>query len=202
MVHYTCCTIWKRLISISLHTHYVCALLCVLALLHVGIVSRASAQQTLAPMEEEQLQASFIWQFLQLTEWSPPQALPENIFTLGIVGTSRVEEFLEHITRNRKLPDGKTVVLRKITTLDDIERCRAVYVCVSETLRLPQILARSKNKPVLTIGRDPQFIEKGGIINFFAENNRLRYEINLDEASTSSITFSSKLLRFGRLYKR
>jgi hypothetical protein len=173
-----------------------------LALLHLGILSTASAQQMLAPVEEEQLQASFIWQFLQLTEWSSLQATPENMFTLGVVGTSRVEGFLEQIARNRKLPDGKTVVLRKITALEDIERCRAVYVCGSETLRLPQILARSKNKPVLTIGRDPQFIEKGGIINFFAENNRLRYEINLDEASTSSITFSSKLLRFGRLYKR
>ena len=45
-----------------------------------------------------------------------------------------------------------------------------------------RILKKTAGKPVFVVGETPGFAEQGGIINFFLEGDRIRFEINADAA--------------------
>lgn len=147
--------------------------------------------------EEEKLQALYIWQFLQFIEFPAP-ANPQEIFVIGIFGATRVETFLSDVVKQKQLADGRLVEVRKIASADDALRCNAVFISPAETLRIAQMLAKTRNKPILTIGSEDTFLEKGGLINFYVENSKVRFEYNADELPYSKLRFSSKLLRLGR----
>ena len=48
--------------------------------------------------------------------------------------------------------------------------------------------------PVLTIGEEADFIQLGGIIRFYNEENHIRFEINQTAALKSNLKLSVKLL--------
>jgi hypothetical protein len=47
---------------------------------------------------------------------------------------------------------------------------------------------------VLTVSDAAAFTEKGGMIQFVAIDNKIRFRINMAAASTAGLTISSKLL--------
>jgi hypothetical protein len=53
----------------------------------------------------------------------------------------------------------------------------------------------TSNSAVLAVGEEHDFIRKGGIIELFTENNRLRFNINLDNARRVGLKISSSLLQ-------
>jgi hypothetical protein len=151
--------------------------------------------------EEEKVEAAFIWQFLQFIEFTAP-ANPQESFVIGIVGTTRVESFLNDIVRQKQLSDGRALEVRKISNPDEMLRCNVVFVAPTETPRLPQILGKVRGKAILTIGRDDEFLDRNGLMNFYVENARVRFEYNIDEIPNSKLRFSSKLLRLGRQFTK
>jgi hypothetical protein len=64
------------------------------------------------------------------------------------------------------------------------------------------ILAGLKDASVLTVGETEGFAARGGIINFYIEGNRVRFEINPDAAHRSGLKISSQLLQLGKLVGR
>lgn len=159
--------------------------------------------------EEELVEAAFILQFIQFIEWPIPASATnsgasgnESSFVIGIVGSSRVGMFLEESAKQRMMADGKPIIVKKIITLDDVEKCQTVYICPTESSKTAQILSRMKNKPILSIGHEEKFMERGGLINLYNENDRLRFEISVEDVANSKLKFSSKLLQLGRIYKR
>jgi preprotein translocase subunit Sec61beta len=52
---------------------------------------------------------------------------------------------------------------------------------------------------VLTVGESEAFARQGGMIRFFEEDNRLRFEINPTAAEKVGLRISSKLLKLARI---
>jgi hypothetical protein len=53
--------------------------------------------------------------------------------------------------------------------------------------------------PILTIGDAPGFAKRGGIINFTLEENRVRFEVNVEAAKNAVLTISSRLLALAKI---
>lgn len=181
-------------------------LACPIALVCLPAVMLRAGQTTPLQVEEERLEALFIWQFLQFTEW--PNTVPvgeaSGTSCIGIIGSTRVGMFLEELARQKKLPDGTTMTVKRIISPEDAEKCRIIYISsTTEPAKAAQLLTRMKNKPVLTIGHDERFMERGGIINLYNEDERLRFEVNLAEANNNKLKLSARLLRLAaRIYNR
>jgi hypothetical protein len=60
-------------------------------------------------------------------------------------------------------------------------------------------LAGMTKRGVLTIGQDPAFVERGGVIRFFNESNKVRFEIDNTAARAAGINISSKVLALARI---
>src|SRR5260370_1270090 len=61
------------------------------------------------------------------------------------------------------------------------------------------MLAALKNRPILTVSDAAGFAERGGMIRFVTEQNRIRLQVNLAAAEAAHLTLSSNLFRVSRI---
>lgn len=165
-----------------------------------GLDSKGTQGTQQIQAEEEKIEAAFIWQFLQFIEF--PTLSLQEAFVVGFIGTSRVENFLLDITRQKRLADGRAIEVRHVNNLDEIARCQVIFVAPTENSKLTQILSKTRGRNILTIGRDNDFLLRGGMMNFYIENTKVRFEYNTEEMSASKLRSSSQLLRHGRQYSK
>ena len=159
---------------------------------------KAPAQSALE--REYQIKAAYVYNFINYIEW-PADALPPagGTLTIGVLGEDPFGPALDPL--NGKQIKGRTLAVKQISSLKDVNQCQIVFISPSEKERLPEILARLKDARVLTISEIEGFAERGGIINFILERNKVRFEVNPDAARRTGLTVSSELLKLAKLVK-
>lgn len=159
-----------------------------------SLSSPAAAQQP----SEHQVKAAFLYNFPNFVEW-PEEALPDSATPLiiGILGEDPFGKAFAPFAG--KTIKGRPVIIRRSTRLQELPLCHVLFICRSEAKNLPQILEYLQRRHVLTIGESEDFAQKGVMINFFLEENKVRFEINVKAAEQAGLKISSKLLRLARL---
>jgi hypothetical protein len=74
-----------------------------------------------------------------------------------------------------------------------------VFVSEREEVRLPDILNGLRGSSALIVGEGTKFAERGGGVQFFLENNRLRFAVNVDAVQRARLAVSSKLLALAKI---
>lgn len=167
----------------------------------VASVTIAQAQDDLSDVNREYaIKAAYLYQFGRYVQW-PPESFdsPQAPLIIGILGPDPFGGILDEIVRTKRL-DGRPLVMRQFTSMADYSPCHILFVTAAVAGE-QKIAAIQKNqgKPVLLVGETPGFAERGGTINFFVEENRIRFEINTDAARQSQLKISSKLLSLAKI---
>ncbi len=76
-----------------------------------------------------------------------------------------------------------------------------VSAAIEENQKLAAI-QKARQSSILLVGEEPGFAERGGTMNFFLDENRIRFEINADVAEQDHLKISSKLLSLAKLVGR
>ena len=63
-------------------------------------------------------------------------------------------------------------------------------------------LAALGTAPVLTVSDIPDFVKRGGMVQFVLDGNHVRFEINIAAAQRAGLTLSSELLKIARAVRR
>jgi len=144
---------------------------------------------------ENQVQAVFLFNFSRFVEW-PAQtfAAPNDPFVIGILGSDPFGARLDEAVRNEQI-NGHPLTVRRFRTVAEVENCQILFVDRSEVARLGQILAALDHRSTLTVSQADGAAQRGVMIQFATENNRIRLRINVESARASGLTISSKLLR-------
>jgi hypothetical protein len=144
---------------------------------------------------ENQVQAVFLYNFSHFVEW-PAQAFaaPGDPFVIGILGTDPFGARLDEATRNERV-NGHPLTVRRFHSVAEVENCQILFVDRSESARLGQILSALDHRSTLTVSQADGAAQRGVMIQFATENNRIRLRINVESARASGLTISSKLLR-------
>lgn len=171
------------------------------SLLFVSLGPAARAQAADSPQSAENLiEAGFIYNFAKLMEW-PAATFPQTSspITIGILGeTDPFRGTLDQVLRGKQV-NGRDFVVKHLKWKDDLKGCNILFVSSSEKAHFDDLLHVIHGLPILTIGDTPGFAERGGVINFVVEGNRVRFEINVDAAKQANITISSRLLALARI---
>ena len=154
------------------------------------LAAGASGEQ--AP--EYELKAEFLSRFPSFVEW--PQS-GDRPFTIGVVGRSPFDGYLEKIATRRI--KGRPVLVRYISDLAQVDGCEIVFIAASEKSRLASILARTEGKPILTVGDTDGFGAAGVLINFYTSGDTVKFEINEGAVDRSGLRVSSKLFKLARV---
>lgn len=144
---------------------------------------------------EYQVKAVFVFNFSRFVEW-PPQAFtaPDAPFVIGILGDDPFGARLDEAVRGEQI-DQHPLSVRRFRTLGDIGDCQILFIGRSEGAQLPQVLAALEHRSTLTVSELDRSSERGVMIQFTMENNRIRLRINVEAARAAGLTISSKLLR-------
>jgi len=102
---------------------------------------------------------------------------------------------------NGKQVKGRTVTLKQISDIKDLDQCQIVFINSSEKAHVPELLGKLKESRVLTVSEIDGFAQDGGIINFISEHNKVRFEINPDAARRLGLNISSELLKLAKVVK-
>ena len=151
--------------------------------------------------KEYQIKAAFLFHFAQFVEWpSVDSTNADDPFVIGVLGENPFGGALDEIVK------GETIGNRKITvqysrSAEDLKNCQIVFVCKSEKARLPRILKELNGDNLLTVGECDGFAQHGGVMNFYLEDGKVRFEINPDAAEREKLKISSQLFRLGKIVK-
>ena len=161
-----------------------------------GACGRRVAAQT---ANEYQVKAAFLYNFAKFIEW-PTEAFSNGHLVVGLIGDDPFGSALDQ-TINGKSINGRQLIIRRFKWGQNLRDCHILFIASSERKRLPQILESLRGARVLTVGELDKFCQQGGLINFILEENKVRFEINLDVAEQAGLKISSKLLALARSVK-
>jgi hypothetical protein len=150
-------------------------------------------------VDEYQLKAAFVGKFVKYVTW-PVERLRESDAPLvvGVLGQDPFGDKLEAAFRNRK-SDERPVLVRRFTGIDGLAEAHVLFVPERETPRLGEVLRAVKDAGLLLIGESDGFAARGGVINFYLEGDKLRFEINTESAKRQRLKVSSDLLKLARI---
>ena len=151
------------------------------------------------------IKAGFIFNFAKFVEWPPTTfAQPDSPIVIGILGTDPFGTIIDHIVQDKKI-GGRGFVVKRLkwgAEAKDLRECKILFVGASERAHIDELVQIVKFLPILTVGETPGFAEHGGVIRFVLEDNRVRFEVNVDAARQGGITISSRLLTLARIIQQ
>jgi uncharacterized protein DUF4154 len=171
----------------------VAALLLVMAQLARAAPERAS---------EYSVKAAFLFHFAQLTTW-PPRifAGADSPLVFCTIGNDPFDGVLDSAVASKMVQGHPAKVLHlKQTTA--VESCHLLFVGAQEMPQMSALIAALHGLPILTVGEADEFLKQGGMIDLRSQDDRLRFDVNLEAAQSSNLAFSSTLLSLARKVTR
>ncbi|MGB0911837.1 MAG: YfiR family protein, partial [Nitrospirales bacterium] len=159
-------------------------MLLALWLLNVGVFP---GQALAGPRTEYKVKAAFLYHFVQFTEW-PEEAFSQNNSRIHICtyGKNSFEGLL------KKTFDGKSVNARRFTvqssvSAQDVHACHVVFVDRTVDLSKKDVQRVFEQSQTLLVGETDDFLESGGMIQFFEADKKIRFAVNPDALDRNNI---------------
>jgi hypothetical protein len=171
------------------------AILILLAIIAAVVCSPAWGQER--KLSEYEVKAVFLYNLAKFIEWPEKSMDNSSNITLYVLGDDPFGDHLNSI--KGKLIQGKTLAVKQIDSPDALRNVGILFISSSEKEQLHDILKGISGKPILTVGDTQYFAKRGVMVNFFIENNKIRFEINMEAAKMAGLKISSNLLKMGKI---
>lgn len=173
-------------------------------LLSVVLFLRAAAALPAAEQPKHtaaQVQAAYLYNFGRFVEWPATAAWTKgSAFTICVFGQDPFGPILLTTIAGGSI-GGKAVVTKRISDPAQAAACQILFISSSEEARLGAILEALNKAAVVTVSDMPQFMARGGMIQFVLEGNKVRFEVDLAAARSAGLTLSSELLKVAAAVK-
>jgi hypothetical protein len=156
------------------------------------LIGLPSIQGQHAKATEYEVKATYLYNFSRFVEW-PAQAQSDS-FAICVLGDNPFGPALKATVAQETI-SGKSVVAKEVPAPQDAMSCRVLFISSSEDKRLKGILISLGTASVLTVSDLPNFAQRGGMVQFILEGNRVRFEVNSATAERAGLTLSSELLK-------
>lgn len=151
--------------------------------------------------DEFQVKAAMVFNIAKYVDWPPSvfaqESTPMTICSLGTGGfTSAVDDL------QGKQFKGRPVTVRQVSKPDDGRSCHVLAVGDADQNLIQAFLSKLRNQPVLTIGDRDRFAHSGGVVGFYTQGGKVRFEVNLSSALQHQLKISSQLLKLARIVRQ
>jgi ribosome-binding factor A len=167
---------------------------CAMAAVLLGLAVFTAPVVAQKAASSNDLKAAFVFQFANYVQW------PESAFkdadapiVIGIAHNAQMSKALSAAVKDKTV-GNRSVQVVDVADAASAATCHILFIDAADDTRVDEFLKGLAAKPVLTVSDDTNFTEEGGIIRLFERENKLRIEINVDEAGRAGLTISSKLL--------
>jgi hypothetical protein len=169
-------------------------LLFTLLVFRLGIKSYSQDLST-----EYQIKGAYIFNFAQFTNWPATSFQNSNDpFIIGIIGKDPFGVFIDELVKG-ELKSGHPIVIRRFNSFNDVNFAHVLFIGKDANVDIAQINKLAGNKPILTMSDLDGHARQGGIVEFYVEENKVRFVVNVEEGERKNLQFSSKLLRLAKI---
>lgn len=131
----------------------------------------------------------YVYNIAKYVDWHP--STEEQSFVIGIVGNDEIFAEMREQFEGKKIAD-KPVLVTKMNNIKELSSANLYFVSTSRLNLLSEIYKKMKKNHALVVS-DIQNNTDGVHINFFADGDTLRFEMNDDQIKKSKLTLSSSL---------
>jgi hypothetical protein len=139
------------------------------------------------------VKAAFLMNFAKFVAWPSSQLPDGRPLVIGVMGNGAVADSLTRLTAGKTI-DGHAIVVTRIGAAGDMAGAHLLFIGDAERGRIPDVLKRVGSSSVLTVSDAARFCLSGGMIQLRNEDDRIRFDINLERAQAADLSVNSKLL--------
>ncbi len=177
----------------SLFPRFVC--LSLLLLLGPGIPPTGQA----AGPGEYQVKAAFLYHFANFVSWPTSTfEATDGQLRICLIGDDPFGQILDRTFANKSVGEHAFDIRRNPPTTD-LLHCHMLYVPDTELSSFSKMRQHLTKGEVLAIGETREFLEQGGMVQFFMKDSKVKFAVNPDAINETKLTVSSKLLRLATI---
>jgi hypothetical protein len=140
------------------------------------------------------VEAAYLYNFGKFVRWPSGKEEVSAPFAICTLGDNGFDDTLKSLVANETI-DGRSIVSKRLTSASAASGCQIVFIGQAEAPGLERDLVELQKKPILTVSSLPEFLRRGGMIQFILQNNRVRFAVNLPAAEQTGLSLSSELLK-------
>lgn len=141
---------------------------------------------------QSDVEAVYLFDFGKFVHW--PSGADEGPLHLCIAATPSFVAGVQRTIANETI-DGRALDVREVSRPEDESGCGILFIDASQGERSNALLQGAAEKPILTVSDLPDFLARGGMIQFQIVQKRVRFSVNLDAVNRGHLLMSSELLK-------
>ena len=157
-----------------------------LVVLMLSAFGFSSAQVT----SVSQAQSMFIYNFSRLIQW--PAGSSNGEFIIGVIGDTEMFTSLTAFVTNKKV-GNLSISVKKFDDTQNITRCNILFVGDAKIGKLGEVISKIEGSNSLIITERKGMINSGSAIDFFMDQDKLKFVINADNAEKYNLIVSKSL---------
>jgi hypothetical protein len=159
----------------------------------------AEARPSEAIESEYKVKAAFLYHFIRYTTWPAKSFAGEGApIVVLVVGEDPFGQHLRFALGDKRV-GGRPILLRHSAVVPEAVDAHLVFEGRLGKGERERLLALCQGRPVLLFGERPGFAAAGAQGNFYFEDARVRFEINVDAVEAAGLEISSQLLKLARI---
>lgn len=145
---------------------------------------------------ESDVKAAFLFNFAKFVEWPPEVLSDSDKLVVGVLGDDAFGSTLEKALAG-KTAGGHPIAVERLAVPEQekLTRCHILFVSPTQNERLGPLLATTADAALLTVGENDEFVDRGGVIAFTVQDNKLRFSVNARAAERAGLKISSQLTK-------
>ena len=145
---------------------------------------------------EYRIKAAYVFKFLGYVDW-PAHGSSDAPLQIGVMGARALADELIGIAARRTV-NGRPVTVRRLRPSDGTGELNLLFVARSESARLADIVASTKDHGTLVITESAEAPALGSAINFVVEDDKVRFDVAPRAFERANLKVSARLLTVAR----
>lgn len=182
------------------HTRWAVALwAAVIASLAWFSLTPANAVGTTESEQPYHVKLAYLFNFASLVTW-PEESFngSESPFVICHLGGSQTRALFDAAYADRMV-ERHPVEVRHPSRAGDVLGCHIIMITANRSEQAAGFISAVAGRSILTVGETEGFALSGGMIGFYNDESKLRFEINRGVAESAKLRISSRLLQLARL---
>jgi YfiR/HmsC-like len=145
------------------------------------------------------LKGVYIEKILNYVDWPEENIVDsKESFEMVILGDNPFGDLLDEIFKNSQI-SGKNINIRYVTNVNLIGSPDIIYISPSMRNQINKLKSALDNRSVFLIGDTEGYGQKGVFLNFYEENEYLRFELNHSALKDAGFEVSFQLVRIAKI---
>lgn len=149
---------------------------------------------------EARVKAAFLFNFAKFVSW-PPAKLdnPAQAIVFCVLDRDPIATALE-TTLAGKMLESHPLAVHRLLRGEEFHNCHIAYLGALEGARLPAALDLLAADGALSVYEGEDHL-RGGVVRFYLEERKVRFEVNVAAAEREGLQLSSQLLSVARVVR-